>query len=235
MRHPPTVPVERLLVLLALVAGCAAPPAQEPAAPGLGGDATASWYRQAAAAGQQVHAVDPAQSLIAITVRRGGPLARLGHDHVVASRSLTGFAAPAAGRADLQFRLDQMTVDEPALRSEAALDTQPSAAAIEGTRINMLKVLEAERFPLVLLHAERVPGNSETLLVAITLHGVTRAVEVPAWIDSGASGITASGTLQLRQTDFGIVPMSVLGGAMTVQDTLELRFRIVARPALPSN
>ena len=217
----------RLLLVAVLLAGCAAapPPATAPAA----ADAT-EWYRQAGAAGATVLAIDPAQSLIAVTVRRGGLLARLGHDHVVASRSVTGFAAPVAGRADFSFRLDQMTVDEPALRREAGLDTQPSAAAIAGTRNNMLtRVLEAERFPLVALHARQAPGQPVQL--TITLHGVTRTVVAPARIDATPDAVTASGTLVLRQSDFGITPMSVMGGAMTVQDSLELRYRIVARAA----
>jgi polyisoprenoid-binding protein YceI len=223
--------MKRILLLAALLAGCARVPAPPPLAvpvPAVENDA--NWYRQAAAAGSKVLVIDPAQSLVAVTVRRGGPLARLGHDHVVASRSVTGFAAPAAGRADFSFRLDQMSVDEPALRREAGFDTQPSDAAIEGTRTNMLtKVLEAERFPLVALHAESVAGTGQPLRLAITLHGVTRTVAAPTRVDTSADGLTATGALQLRQTDFGITPMSVMGGAMTVLDSMELRFRIVAR------
>ncbi|MFC0133214.1 hypothetical protein CR105_06610 [Massilia eurypsychrophila] len=215
----------RALLVAVLLAGCArAPVAPPPAAT----DNAASWYRVAAAAGTKVLAIDAAQSLIAVTVRRGGPLARLGHDHVVASRNVTGFVAPAAGRADFSFRLDQMSVDEPALRKEAGLDTTPSPAAIEGTRANMLaKVLDAERFPLVALRADAVVGKPVRL--AITLHGVTRTVDAAALVEEGNGAVTASGTLQLRQSDFGIVPMSVMGGALTVHDALELRYRIVAR------
>jgi hypothetical protein len=225
------MPMKRLLILFAFVAGCATPPAQQPIPPLLATDSAVHWYRQAAAAGKQIYAIDEQRSLIVITVRRGGPLARLGHDHVIASRAITGFAAPTDGRADFQFRLDQMTVDEPGLRSEAAFDTQPSVDAIEGTRANMLaKVLEADRYPLVVLHAERVPGAGNTLTLAITLHGVTRTIEVPTQIEESETGISATGTFQLRQSDFGITPLSVLGGAMSVMDTLELRFRILAGP-----
>jgi hypothetical protein len=218
----------------ALLAGCtAAPP---PNLVNLDTGNAAQWYRQAAAAGARVLAIDPARSLVAVTVRRGGPLARFGHDHVVASRDISGFAAPAAGRADFSFRLDQMTVDEAALRREANLDTQPSPEAIAGTRTNMLtRVLEAERFPLVILQA-RQPGDhaagdpvDKPLQLSITLHGVTRTVAAPARIDTTPEGLAATGTLQLRQSDFGITPMSVMAGAMTVQDTMELRYRIVAR------
>jgi hypothetical protein len=220
----------------ALLAGCtAAPPPPPPNLANADAGNAAQWYRQAAAAGAKVLAIDPAQSLVAVTVRRGGPLARFGHDHVVASRDITGFAAPAAGRADFSFRLDQMTVDEAALRREANLDTQPSPEAIAGTRTNMLtRVLEAERFPLVILQARQLGGHlaSQPLQLSITLHGVTRTLAAPARIDTTPGGLAASGTLQLRQSDFGITPMSVMGGAMTVQDTMELRYRIVALSVL---
>ena len=212
--------------LAALLGGCArvAPP---PAPPAAAGDEF-GWYRQAAAAGAKVLAIDPAQSLIAVNVRRGGPFARFGHDHLVASRTITGFAAPAQGRADFSFRLDQMSVDDAALRREAGLGAQPPEDAIAGTRANMLgRVLDAERFPVVSLHAERLAGQPVRL--TITLHGVSRTVVEPAIIEETADSVTASGTLQLRQSDYGITPMSVLGGAMTVMDTLELRYRIVAK------
>ena len=221
--------MKRFLPLLVLLAGCAAPVAQQPVAPAL--DVHEGWYRQAAAAGKKVFGIDAAHSLIAITVRRGGALGRLGHDHVVASRRLAGFVAPDDGRADFYFRLDQLTVDEPQLRREAGLTTTPSAAAIEGTRKHMLgSVLEAQRFPVVLLHARRVDGVDNALRLTITLHGVTRSIDVPATVETNKDYIAASGTLQLRQTDFGITPLSVMAGALSVQDQLDLRFRIMARP-----
>ena len=217
-----------LLLLLVFLAGCAASPARPPSAPAE--DINASWYLQAESAGKKILRIDAQQSLIAITVHRGGSLARLGHDHVVASRSVTGFAAPDDGRADFRFRLDDMTVDQPELRREAGFDTQPPVEAIEGTRRNMLtKVLEADSYPLVLLHAERVADADSMLRLTITLHGVTRTVDVPTRFEDTPIGLTASGTLSLLQSEFGITPMSVMGGAIQVLDQMDLRFRIVAR------
>lgn len=173
--------------------------------------------------------IDSAQSLIAVTVRRGGALARLGHDHVVASHDVTGTVQPAQNRADFQFRLDQMKVDEPDLRRVAGLEKQPSADAVDGTRTNMLtKVLDAERYPLVTVHAER-GAASDPLDVAITLHGVTRSYGIPVDLREAGGVMTVSGTLTLNQTDFGLVPFSVMGGAMAVQDRMELRFTLIAK------
>ena len=172
-------------------------------------------------------------ALIAVTVRRGGALARLGHDHVVAARRIDGHVDPAAGLAVLRFRLDEMTVDEAALRDEAGLARQPSADAIAGTRVNMLtKVLDAGRYPFVEVRARRT-GDAGLLQADITLHGTTRSYAVPTTIDRVPQGLVARGTLTLKQTDFGITPFSVLGGAMAVQDALEIRFVLPARPAAP--
>jgi polyisoprenoid-binding protein YceI len=182
--------------------------------------------------------IDSAASLIAVTVRRGGVLARLGHDHVVAARTITGTVSPQTNRADFQFRLDQMTVDEPALRQVAGLTTQPSPDAIAGTRTNMLtKVLDAERYPLVTVQVERAevakgaaPRTAgQPLRVAITLHGVTRAYAIPVTIVEQDGSLTVTGTVDLKQTDFGLTPFSVMGGAMAVQDQMALRFTLVAR------
>ena len=173
--------------------------------------------------------IDASDSLIVVTVRRGGPFARRGHDHVVASHTVTGVVATDLSAAEFSFRLDQMTVDEAPLRAQAGLDTQPSADAIAGTRTNMLtRVLEADKFPLVQLRA--VTGAlAGQVRLSITLHGVTRSIDTPVTLNRSDKAITVSGNFTLLQSDFGITPMSVMGGALVVLDPLALRFRIVAR------
>jgi polyisoprenoid-binding protein YceI len=217
--------MKRTLPLLLLLAACSQPLAPPPVpspAPSPDG------YRAAAASGAAVYKVDPDASLIAVTVRRAGLMARLGHDHVVASHTLTGYAAPGLGRADLSFRVDQLTVDEPQLLREAGIDTQRSPEAVEGTRKNMLgPVLDAQNYPVVGLHAERSADGR--LRVAVTLHGVTRWLDLPAAVKVEAAQVTASGTAHLKQTDFGITPFSVGGGLLAVDDGLEVRYHIVAR------
>jgi hypothetical protein len=215
--------------LLVLLTACGQPLApQAPPLPGPIAAGSADAYRSAALSGAAVYAVDPDASLLAVTVRRGGLMARLGHDHVVASHALTGLAAPGLGRADVSFRLDQLTVDEPPLLRDAGIATAPSPDAVEGTRRNMLgPALDAQRYPTVTLHAE-LPADGR-LRVDVTLHGTTRQLELPAAVQVDAAQVTASGTAHLKQTDFGITPFSVGGGLLAVQDELEVHFDIVAR------
>lgn len=203
-------------------AGGAPPPAAAP---------EADWrapYLQWQAAGQTVLRIDAQRSLITVLVRRAGPLARFGHDHVVAIRQFDGYVAPARNRADFQFRLDQMTVDEAELRTQAGLAPQPSADAIAGTRRNMLaRVLQADHFPLVHVHAVR--SDDDRLQVDVTLHGVTRVLPMEARREADGDGLRVRGKATLKQTDFGLVPFAIMGGAMAVQDELELRFDLRAR------
>src|SRR4051812_27702044 len=104
--------MKRIVLLFTLLTGCAVAPPPRPvpalATAPTAGAPWANWYREAEAAGRQVMQIDTQHSLIVITVHRGGTLARLGHDHAIASRTISGLIAPDAGRADFQFRLDEM-------------------------------------------------------------------------------------------------------------------------------
>ena len=215
-------------VLAALVWACApqvaGPPEPVQRAPA---NFPEAYYRQALAQGRPVYRVDPAASLLAIEARRGGSLARLGHDHVIASHAVMGYVAPEEGRSDLFVQLDQLVVDEPELRAQSRFDTQPSADDIAGTRQNMLRALAAEQYPFALIEVNRLDRGR--LKVTISLHGATRSFETPVQIDSSANELKASGRIDLKQTDFGIKPFSILGGAVQVQDEVNLRFSIRAR------
>lgn len=187
------------------------------------------YYRNAQAQGRQILQVDPKQSVVVIDVGRGGALARLGHDHVVASHDVQGYVDPEDGRADLVVPLDRLAVDEPHLRAEAKLDTQPSVDDIAGTRRNMLtKVLDVHRYPTAAIHVTSISSDRSLLRLKITLHGTARSFDVPVGFDADAAGLTVSGRIAFNQTDFGIVPLSVLGGALQVKDQINLRFRIRA-------
>jgi polyisoprenoid-binding protein YceI len=95
------------------------------------------------------------------------------------------------------------------------------------------KVLEADRFPFVVL---RVRGIEQGALQAeLSVHGVTRPLRIPAKIDAGAERIEVSGSFAINQSDFGIEPFSVFGGALAVQDRVDLSFAIRAAGITDAN
>jgi hypothetical protein len=190
-------------------------------------DLDAAYYRDAAERGARVFRVEPGDSLVVARVYRGGRLGKLGHDHVVSSREPRGYIDADKGRCDLYVALESLAVDDPAQRAAAGFDSTPSESDIAGTRSNMLeKVLEADRFPFVVLRCRAVA--QDVLEAELSLHGVTRPMRIPAKIDSGAERIQVSGSFAINQTDFGIEPFSVLGGALAVQDRVDLSFTIRA-------
>ena len=94
-----------LVIVAGVTAGCA-PPLQRPTEPVEQVPAAfpAQHYLAAIARGEPVFRIDAARSLVVIEVRRAGSLARLGHDHVVASPDVQGYVAPKEGMADLYVR-----------------------------------------------------------------------------------------------------------------------------------
>jgi hypothetical protein len=223
----------RAFVVAGVVAGCASPvPRLADVAVEQPAEFPDVYYRQAAARGQPVYEVDPASSLVVIEVRRGGTLAHLGHDHVVASHDVRGYLAPAAGRADLYLRLDRLVVDERDLRAEAQFDTQPSDEAIAGTRANMLEKLGAGAHPWALIAVRDVAIDTSgfRMNATLTLNGSTRTMDLSPQIVLSAGEVDVDGRVDLEQTSFGITPFSILGGALQVQDRVSVRFRIRARP-----
>ena len=215
-----------LLGAALLAAGCAqVPPSAPPGAPSGAPDLDAAYYREAAGRGASVYRVEPADSLVVVRVYRGGRLAKLGHDHVVSSKEPHGFIDADKGRCDLYVAVQSLAVDDPAQRAAAGFESTPSESDIAGTRSNMLeKVLEAERFPFVVLRVRGV--EQDAVQAELSLHGVTRPLRIPAKVDAGAERIDVSGSFPINQSDFGIEPFSVLGGALTVQDRVDLTFAI---------
>lgn len=231
------------LLLVLAIAGCAAGPTRVPVAPRLQpADFPAAFYRAAAADGEPVFRVDPDHSIVKVYVYRAGSLAHLGHDHVAATRSVVGYVfAPddvKQARADLYVSLDALELDAPALREAAGLAGQLTAEEIAQTREHMLnETLQAQRYPFVQLHVTWAEGASTQSQVRaeVTLHGLTYTYLVPVrYVRRAGALVAVSGHFSPRQSDFGIVPYSVLGGALQVQDQMQVDFSLEAeRVAAP--
>ena len=185
-----------------------------------------------------VYKVDSHASRVLITVRRGGLMASLGHDHILASRDLQGYIfldrdnpQNTSCRADFYAQLANLQVDNAELRAQAGLLTTPSAKDIAGTTSNMLKSIEAENFPFAQLHSSdcRTALSGEHSEVLLTIHGVSRKQTIAVDIEKVSDNkLVLSGEFSILQTDFGIEPFSIMNGLIKVEDRLELEFKIAA-------
>lgn len=189
-------------------------------------------------AGATVYEIDTRASVVHIQVFRGGTFSRLGHNHVVSSKSVTGrvWMRPqfAASGFELSFPVADLIVDDPEARRAAGSDFPPDIPETdkEGTRKNMLRkdVLDAESYPQVTVKSAAIAGSLQALQITarITIKDSTRDVVVPASIKASDDKLTVTGEFDIKQTDFGMKPFSVALGALEVQDRLHLRFDLVA-------
>jgi polyisoprenoid-binding protein YceI len=189
-------------------------------------------------AGAQIYTLDPQASQIHILVYRGGTLARLGHNHVISSKSLHGRAWLHADfqRSGFEVTLPVATliVDDPSTRAlhGEQFATDVAQKDIDGTRRNLMRpeVLYGEQFPEIKLVASRVSGTVETPQVSahVTIKGVTREIQIPLHLSVQQDRLIAIGEFDLLQSDFGIKPFSIALGALQVRDELHVTYRLVA-------
>jgi polyisoprenoid-binding protein YceI len=215
-----------------LLAACAPRRAEAPAQP------PSARVSMAIPKGARVYDVDPRRSIVTIRVYRAGPLAKLGHNHVITSGEEYGVVwqgrEPSGSGFELHVPVVTLVVDDAAARAAAGPDFEGAVpdSAREGTYQNMLRpeVLDGKRFPQVVVQCAALGGtwNKTVASADVTLKGVTRRVEVPVAIGQADGTLTARGSFHILQSDFGITPFSVGGGAIQVADRVDLSFEIVA-------
>jgi len=217
------------LLLALLLSGCQ-PVARD------AGDAQLAPLRTDPAA--VVYTVDPRGSQLLVYAYRDGRLAAMGHNHVISSDSLEGeiYLAPAATNTAFEIRLPvtSLKVDIPELRAQAG-DEFPGELtqdARDGTRANMLgeRQLDAAVWPELVMRSRGVSGvlPDLTVIVDIAVRGYVRQLEVPVKVTSGQGRVAAEGRFSVNQTDLGLEPFSVMMGALTVRDRLDIQFSIDA-------
>ncbi len=189
-------------------------------------------------AGSRRFSIDPERSVVSIRVYRAGPLARLGHNHVITSAEESGDAWLGKTPRDCGFQLRlpvaALVVDDPEARRRAGADFVASVPedAREGTRRNMLSqaVLDAEHYPWITVTAERLEGSWDHVSATATveIQDSRSIVALPMEILREDDKLSAHGTISLRQSELGMTPFSVAGGAIQVADLLEIEFTVVA-------
>ena len=216
----------------ALLVGCAATPGQpERELEGV------EWPAfSAPEPAETVFRVDSQASVVLIRVDPEGPMARLGHSHVIGGPVISGVVVTdgdvADARLDLTVNAAALEVDRPGWRRAQGLEPELDAGAIRGTRDNMRseRVLDVDRHPEIGIRSVAITGSDWIPLVTvrIRLRGQVREVSVPVAVVRTGKTIEAIGHLELFQSDFGIQPFSAAGGALRVSDKMRIRFRIVA-------
>lgn len=220
-----------LLLLLAL-AGCQSlPPAPDGISPARPTQESAPEWPDG-----QRFAIDEQSSELRLIVRSEGPMARLGHPHVIGGSVINGEVLLAEPYRDSALRLtidvNELQVDEPDWLKAEGFEPDVEESDIAGTRRNMLspELLDAEAHPEIRIESIGITGPrwQPDIEALVTLAGETRKLTVPIALAITEGRLTATGRFVIRQSDFGLTPYSAAGGALRVSDEVLIRFRISA-------
>ena len=171
----------------------------------------------------QERALDTQHSTITIHVGRSGLLSAAGHDHTV--------IAPIASGTLRESPLPQIefTVETAGMTVKPDPKVDKKDQATIQTHMQEM-TLETNKYPEITFRSSRIERSNDGQWKVdgdLLLHGVTKPVSLTVK-QSGNSWTTHS---TLKQTDFGITPISVGGGMIKVKNEVEIDFQIFARPA----
>jgi polyisoprenoid-binding protein YceI len=160
-----------------------------------------------------------------------GMLAALGHNPTIGILDVEG-----------EIVLNPDALEQSSLRMEiqtASMSVIGDVSEKDREEVNRRmhkEVLESGDFPFVIYEcthesASKIREGEYWLGLngELTLHGVTRSHAVSARLSLNGNTLRATGDFSLRQSDYGIAPVSVMGGAIRLKDELKLNFAISAR------
>jgi hypothetical protein len=169
----------------------------------------------------QPRAIDAKRSTVTVRAFKSGLFRAFADDHVIvaplAEGSLDDSSTPSA-----RFAID--------VRGMRVLDPKLSPSNRNEVQTRMLgpEVLDADRFPQIRFRSLAITrqGGADRWSIQgdLEVHGRSRPVRVDVVRDHGHY----TGSTSLRQSEFGITPISIAGGTVKVKDELKIDFDIVA-------
>jgi polyisoprenoid-binding protein YceI len=172
----------------------------------------------AAVADGQVVDVDTGRSILTIKVDKTGFFSAFAHNHIIRAPIASGHLDADKRVVTLTFSAKDMKVLDPGVKAS-------EIAEIDQT-MKSDKVLDVQRYPEIRFVSTAVTpqdGGRYQVRGDLTLHGVTKPVELAVTLADGRY----KGSVKLKQTDYGITPVSIAGGTVKVKDVIEIGFEIV--------
>jgi polyisoprenoid-binding protein YceI len=184
-------------------------------------------------ASEKSFTIDAARSHATIEVGKSGVLSfAAGHPHEIAVQKVTGTVSvdlddPAKSSVRVEIPADALHVTQ---KDESADDVPKIQETMSGAQ-----VLDVQRYPKTTFASTSITVKSHTatsldLVVSgrLTIRDAARAISVPVTVKIAGAALTAAGRFTVKQTDFGIKPVSV-GGVVSVKDAIAIAFEISAR------
>jgi len=165
-------------------------------------------------------AIDPAASTLTIKVWKTGLFSAFAHNHDISAPIASG-TVNDGDKGSVKFVVNA--------RGMKVLDPEASAGTRAEVEHNMLsaEVLDPQQFPEIRFESTSVQAGETgayTVSGKLTLHGQTHVVRV---LVKQAGPNKYEGSAKLKQTTFGIEPITIGGGAVKVKDEVDVVFVVV--------
>lgn len=167
-----------------------------------------------------------------------GPLAPLAHGHVLVATRIRGEARYdpadlARSLVAIEFDAADLEADRPDWRARAGITGRLPGWQRDAVRRDMLgpDQLDAAHYPVIRFFSTGVRPVDGGVEIAGTLElrGRQRPVTVPAALTGlPGGGLQASGSFEIRPSDFDIGPYAAFAGLLRNQDLAEIRFDLRA-------
>jgi len=162
--------------------------------------------------------VDARNSKLTVRVYKSGFFSAFAHDHEI--------VAPIDhGTFDEQNRSVEISVDAGKLK---VVDKESSEGERQKVQSKMLSpdVLDPGQFKEIRFHSTKVDVISEAswqVTGDLTLHGQTHPIAFRVTKSNGHF----QGVAEVKQTDFGMTPVTIAGGSVKVKDRVRIEFDVV--------
>jgi polyisoprenoid-binding protein YceI len=169
----------------------------------------------------QERAIDTRRSTITIHVGKSGLLSAAAHDHTINAPISSG-TIQESGAPHIEFRVETQNMT---VKPEPKIDAKDQAT-IQRHMEEM--TLETQKFPEIAFrssHIQKLADGQWKVDGDLSLHGVNKTISLTVK-QTGESYATHT---VLKQTDFGIKPISIGGGVIKVKNEVEIDFQIFAR------
>jgi hypothetical protein len=163
--------------------------------------------------------IDVQRSTVTVRVFKSGLFRAFADDHIIQAQVMEGSIDEAIPHMQMVFDARNLRVLDPGL---SAKDRQAVQARMLGP-----EVLDVARFQWISFHSitiQRLDAGGWMVNGELELHGKIRPVPVKVVRDKDGR---YKGSVRIKQSEFGIAPISIIGGTVKVKDEIVIDFDIV--------
>lgn len=168
--------------------------------------------------------IDVERSALTVHVFKSGLFSAAGDNHEVRAPIASGSIREHPNSVELTSDARKLRALDPNLSAEKRMQVQQRMLGSD--------VLDSSRFPQIRFHSVKIEQQENHWLVRgeLTLHGENHPVMVEVSQPSGKPAQSGArhytGHATLKQSDFGIKPISIAGGSVKVKDEVKIDFDI---------